>query len=643
MPPRLSDTPSGTTKQDHLGFGPYAEALAFLIDWKCSKPPLTVAISGPWGAGKTSLAQLVQEQLETHGDWDDDHIICEFSAWKHDDAPNLGAAFAAKVAQSASAERHWWRRLIQPLPSRMLTPEQRWRRQIYVILASLAVAVGLVLGPDTHDIITAAAQPTETHWINAERAAHGFGLSLIIILAALAFIYPKIFSGTQAVARFINDPKSEAARGSIDSVSKQLGDLIASATRGNRRFVVFVDDLERCRPPRAVDVCEVVSQLLDHDDVVTVLVGDMDTIARSAAIKYRALELPTPGDADMAAYEEYGRSYMEKLVQLQFDLPQPTEEQLRELRKLLSSDSVEKATQPSRFGAAFQRSLEVGFRRSLKIGRYALIVAAGVAVTAVAYYSLTHLLTHARLLGINLWAVLVIIGAGLLILAGISPIVGIRRREFRRRDRKRIDDLLIKQCPGKAIFEAEAVSESEKEIVRRRYFNAVFNSQKTAEAREDMFELLDRFLPKGPRAIKKFAYRMRLMIAIGIADGVFKFEKDEAPKLFVDRFGKWLVLLDKWPSVSRIGQDGQGPMKKLEEAARNRTSEPLQEELKKNDLSDIGDIEGLRKLLAMDPPFGDVRRLASLSAAPREAARPGKLKTRAGDPQVQTTHLTAIE
>ena len=250
--------------------------------------------------------------------------------------------------------------------------------------------------------------------------------------------------------------------------------------------MVFVDDLDRCRPPRAVDVCEVVSQLLDHDDVVTVLVGDMDTIARSAAIKYRALELPTPGDADMAAYEEYGRSYMEKLVQLQFDLPQPTEEQLRELRKLLSSDSGENATQPSRFGAALQRSLEVGFRRSLKIGGYALIVAAGVAVTAVAYYSLTHLLTHARLLGINLWAILVIIGAGLAVLAGISPIVGILRRELRRRDRNRIDDLITNQCSGKTIFKQQGLSESEKEIVRRRYFNAVFGSPETAEAREDV-------------------------------------------------------------------------------------------------------------------------------------------------------------
>jgi len=54
---------------------------------------------------------------------DEPHIICQFNAWKHDDAPNLGAAFAAHVAQRANRYRHWWRRLIDPLPAAMLSPE----------------------------------------------------------------------------------------------------------------------------------------------------------------------------------------------------------------------------------------------------------------------------------------------------------------------------------------------------------------------------------------------------------------------------------------------------------------------------------------------------------------------------------------
>ena len=331
----LSDTPSTTSNQDHLDFLPYATALATLIDRKATATPLIAAISAPWGAGKTTLSELVQEQLRAAGDWDEPHIICRFNAWKHDDAPHLGGAFAADVAQRANRYRHWWRRLMQPLPSEMLTPEQRWRRNCYIILISFAVAIGLVLGTKSRNLITAAANPTKANWTAAEHATHGWGATLLVFLAAFIFLYPKVIAGTRSVARFITDPQSEAARGSMHSVRDQLGKLIHSATRNNRRFIIFVDDLERCRPPRAVEVCEVASQLLDHGGVITVLVGDMEAIAMSAAIKYRSLELPasdqTNSNVSKVSYAQYGRTYLQKIVTIQFDLPPATPGQLRNM------------------------------------------------------------------------------------------------------------------------------------------------------------------------------------------------------------------------------------------------------------------------------------------------------------------------
>jgi KAP family P-loop domain len=157
----LSDTPRTSADQDHLNFRPYSNALATIIDHKATSTPLITAISGPWGAGKTTLSELVQRQLEAIGAWDDPHIICRFNAWKHDDAPHLGTAFAAEVAQSVNRYRHWWRRLIQPLPATMLTPEQRWRRKCYLIIGALALAFGLVLGTKTRNLIVAASHPTD--------------------------------------------------------------------------------------------------------------------------------------------------------------------------------------------------------------------------------------------------------------------------------------------------------------------------------------------------------------------------------------------------------------------------------------------------------------------------------------------------
>ena len=70
------------------------------MDWKDTSTPLTIAINGPWGSGKTSLAKMAEARLPIGSDWDAPHVICWFDAWANDDAPHLGAAFAAAVAKA---------------------------------------------------------------------------------------------------------------------------------------------------------------------------------------------------------------------------------------------------------------------------------------------------------------------------------------------------------------------------------------------------------------------------------------------------------------------------------------------------------------------------------------------------------------
>ena len=309
----LADAPLTDDTQDRLGFPAYADALAGLLDHPETDTPLTIAISAPWGAGKTSLANMVTRRLVDrpvqHGDTAA-HYICWFNAWLHDDAPHLGAAFAAEVAKTANQYRAWPRRLFWPLPSALLSPEERWRRRILLALATLTVAVLIALLPG----VQAAIKP-EASTVESVRAVVGQRLASLALIALVAFaVWRQLFAAAQAAARFVDDPKSEAATGSMRQVREQLGRLMQQATRNpgrvgewlkhsfpavaryvpryrteRRRLVLVVDDLERCRPPGQWR-CEVASQLLAHPDVVTILVADMSTVAASAEIKYAALE-----------------------------------------------------------------------------------------------------------------------------------------------------------------------------------------------------------------------------------------------------------------------------------------------------------------------------------------------------------------
>jgi len=357
----LADAPLTDDQHDRLDFQAYADALAGLLDHPDTDTPLTIAINAPWGAGKTSLTNMVTQRLVERPleRGDRSHIICWFNAWLHDDAPHLGAAFAAEVAKTANRCRVWPRRLLSPLPSAMLSPEERWRRRILIGLGSLAVAAALVaLMPSVRGAVKPNASTVET--IRAVAGQRWTSLALIGLV--ILTISRKLFAAAQAAARFVDDPKSEAAKGSMSQVHDQLGRLIRQAARNpgrfgawlkktfpraaklvpryrreRRRLVLIVDDLERCRPPRAVEVCEVATQLLGHPDVVTILVADMSTVSVSAEIKYAALEtMPTQ---DSAAGVEgrpptmskgaYGRLYLQKMVQIQFDLPPASTASLR--------------------------------------------------------------------------------------------------------------------------------------------------------------------------------------------------------------------------------------------------------------------------------------------------------------------------
>jgi hypothetical protein len=133
----------------------------------------------------------------------------------------------------------------------------------------------------------------------------------------------------------------------MQQVHEQLGQLTRQAVRNPGPFGLW---LKRVWPGQrkssrgcagAVEVCEVASQLLGHPDVMTVLVADMSTVAASAEIKYSQLETlaaKSRGDdfSSFAAKGAYGRVYLQKMVQLQFDLPP---ENLATVGQILTTES----------------------------------------------------------------------------------------------------------------------------------------------------------------------------------------------------------------------------------------------------------------------------------------------------------------
>lgn len=616
----LSDTPLVHDRGDFFGYGAYADALTELIDSEATDTPLTVAISGPWGAGKTSLALMIGRRLDERSNVERPHVVCNFNAWIHDDAPHLGAAMAAHVAATANQHRSLWRRLIEPLPAAMLTSRARWRRRIFIAAVALALAIAaLWIEPIRHAVEAFAPLDDE------EAAQAGTAtLALIVIL----FIGSRLFSALELAASFIDNPASEAARGAMSDVRSQLGRLIRQALHGGR-LIVFVDDLERCKPERAIEVCEVANQLLSHEGVVTVLIADMQAIARAADASY----------PDVSGAGDTGRRYLEKIVQVQLTLPPP---KMADMGRLLSGRPAEESAAPPGGGErdaeaagrpapvtawivlkAMVRTWRLPFARMAALSRGARLVAyASFVVSAVVSFRLLAPFTTERypaqsqppptrleeLLGIDGgagWFDVFMTTYSALVIAVFATAVAIallirRQRRLSRERRELINGVIrLKIAEGEDQSSLEdavlgELHEEDHDLGRQLVASHLVEFAVELDGVEDV---ILRYPPGLPRSAKRMLNHARLLTQIARARGLFT----GTTPLTAKHLGEWIVISERWPEIARLVEQDPQALGRLEEWAEDGP-ERLKSELGKP----IEDVALLVDLLTTEPLLGDV-------------------------------------
>jgi hypothetical protein len=92
-----------------------------------------------------------------------------------------------------------------------------------------------------------------------------------------------------------------------------------------RRFVVFIDDIDRCLPEKALEVLESMKLFFDLEGFVFVVGLDQRVIERAVHLKYPAEGVDRYGEA--ATYIS-GADYVKKIFQVQFTAPRIDQSQL---------------------------------------------------------------------------------------------------------------------------------------------------------------------------------------------------------------------------------------------------------------------------------------------------------------------------
>jgi WD40 repeat protein len=329
-PKCLSDLPAET---DSIGFEPYVDALARFLSIEQTKAPLTVAIEGEWGMGKTSFMRQLRKSVMNESSVY--HHTIWFEAWRYQNGTDLSKAFASEfveqISSSVDTSQRLWKNS-KLLVKGVFRRQQRLTVWIELILrllfwvsflgSGLTVVFALFSSQDILGPLALILDKGETapavKWMTRVFDSFFF---LALIFYALVYLR-KFYSDTFAksfkeVVAYPTFDKPET----VSSIFQGKINKIITEYTGGKRLFVFLDDLDRCDPNQLTELLRTLQQLLPAESNVIFVIGlDREAVAASVASNYSSIVDAQSGGRPEARVE-WGLRFMEKIVQIPFPLP----------------------------------------------------------------------------------------------------------------------------------------------------------------------------------------------------------------------------------------------------------------------------------------------------------------------------------
>jgi hypothetical protein len=252
------------------------------------KQPLTIGVHGDWGAGKSSILEMVEDQLK-----DDTGVLClKFNGWRFQGFEDAKIALIEGIVTGLLEKR-------PALTKATAVVKDTLRRIDWLKVAKHAGGLALTA-------FTGIPTPDQLHAVLG-------GLESMLADPAKLANKENITAAIDAVKSVIK-PDAEAKHVSeeIAEFRKAFDQLLKDA--GVRQLVVLVDDLDRCLPDTAIETLEAIRLFVFTSGTAFVVAAD------EAMIEY-AVRKHFPDLPDTTGPRDYARNYLEKLIQVPFRIP----------------------------------------------------------------------------------------------------------------------------------------------------------------------------------------------------------------------------------------------------------------------------------------------------------------------------------
>ncbi len=332
----VNDAAIASYDRDLLGTSELAKGLSLFLSNKNTIPPITLAITGKWGSGKSSLMGMLKEYLK-----DARYCPIWFNAWHHYKEEHMFGALLESVRQEAIPPI--WRPSGLSFRLRLLV-RRAWRHPLATILI-----ISIVLFFASFSFISESSFSEllkELHVSNKKL----FSASIITVLLGSIAVLAKGLAAFglnpnllfRKMSRSVKDIGVNADPGLRYRINQYLDDITWAMSK--RTLVIFIDDLDRCPPDQVLRVMEYANFLSSNPRRSFIVLGmDLDKVLPSISKEFdyiveEALEEEEEGERESQRNRrlkksrlEYAKNYLKKMINIEIHVPEASVEKLEKI------------------------------------------------------------------------------------------------------------------------------------------------------------------------------------------------------------------------------------------------------------------------------------------------------------------------
>lgn len=297
----VDDAPIETSLEDLLGIKPFSKHLAnALVGWDRGTS-LVVAVNGRWGTGKSSVLNLACKEIELIKEDDPKNknvpIIVRFNPWSISEKKNLSAALLDELKEGLKLCKKTNKVLIQKLERYRaaldLVPDQKELAEYFSKILIVFGILGYSLSQsDIFDSLTLSSI------LNiAGKLSIGLGICKGVLGWTIKFLQKRF-------------PSKDGL-----SISALKEEIVTSLKLYDKKMVVVIDDVDRLGKSEIRELVRLIRVNADFPNIIYLLLFDRAVI-----------EKHLEGEAGIS-----GRDYLEKIVQVSFDMPVINKSKLRKI------------------------------------------------------------------------------------------------------------------------------------------------------------------------------------------------------------------------------------------------------------------------------------------------------------------------